>query len=249
VGQITSILAESLGMLDPGTPQKGVDLQIGSKDYDIIRRLARETGYDVMIDHTGPEAGSVLLFFAPWEHQHAEIALTYGRTLMEFSPRESDAGQVQSVRANVWEPSQMKPVALTLSWDPKQRVLALKLERGRSRPADPDSEMVIDEPLTTGTAPRRLVAELVPKLNGRSTGTGSAVGDPRIRPGAVLKIEGVGERFGGLYRVTSATHTIDSGGYRTQFEGRKEIWFTASAAAQGAVRVVLPPALGKKIQA
>ena len=30
--------------------------------------------------------------------------------------------------------------------------------------------------------------------------------------------------FGGKYRITSANHTLDSGGFRTSFEVRKEIW-------------------------
>ena len=51
------------------------------------------------------------------------------------------------------------------------------------------------------------------------------MGDPRIRAGTVLRLEGLGEEFGGLYRVTQATHTLDSGGYRTSFDVRKEIWF------------------------
>jgi len=54
----------------------------------------------------------------------------------------------------------------------------------------------------------------------------------------VLQLEGVGEQFGGLYRVTSATHTIDSSGYRTNFEVRKEIWFSSiDPLAQGAIPV------------
>jgi hypothetical protein len=51
------------------------------------------------------------------------------------------------------------------------------------------------------------------------------VGDPRIRAGTVIRLEGLGEEFGGLYRVTQATHTLDSGGYRTRFDVRKDIWF------------------------
>ena len=40
-----------------------------------------------------------------------------------------------------------------------------------------------------------------------------------MRAGNVLRIEGVGEEFGGLYRVTAVTHTLDRGGYRTQLRG------------------------------
>jgi len=75
-------------------------------------------------------------------------------------------------------------------------------------------------------------------LNRRLTATGSTVGDPRIQAGTVLQIEGVGRQFGGLYRVIQATHTVDSGGYRTSFEARKEIWFgSIPLSAQGATPV------------
>ena len=61
------------------------------------------------------------------------------------------------------------------------------------------------------------------KVNTRLTGSGTAVGDPRIRAGAVIKLDGLGPDFSGNYRVTSATHSIDGNGYRTAFKVRKEI--------------------------
>ena len=48
---------------------------------------------------------------------------------------------------------------------------------------------------------------------------------PAIKAGRVIQLDGLGDQFGGLYRITSATHTIDGGGYRTSFEVRKEVWF------------------------
>jgi hypothetical protein len=86
--------------------------------------------------------------------------------------------------------------------------------------------------------PGKLVSELIPKLNKRLTATGATLGDPTIQAGKVLRIKGVGEQFGGLWRVTEATHTLDHSGYRTNFELRKEIWFgSIPPAAQGAIPV------------
>jgi hypothetical protein len=105
------------------------------------------------------------------------------------------------------------------------------------------STHLIEDPVTPVSAPRKIISEFIPKLNKRLTGSGSTVGDPRIRAGSVLRLEGLGVEFGGLYRVTSATHTIDSGGYRTSFEVRKEIWFgSIPLPEQGAapVRVSAP---------
>ena len=99
---------------------------------------------------------------------------------------------------------------------------------------------MLGESLELSTAPRKILGTLLPKLNSRITGKGSTVGNPDIRPGAVLRIEGIGRQFGGLYRVTSANHTIDSGGYRTNFEVRKEIWFgSIPEPEQGAVPISL----------
>ena len=101
-----------------------------------------------------------------------------------------------------------------------------------------DGLVRIDEPVTPSSAPRRILAELIPRLNERLTGAGSTVGDPRIRPGTVLKLEGLGVQFSGLYRVTSVTHSLDGGGYRTSFQVRKDVWFgSIPLPAQGAVPV------------
>jgi hypothetical protein len=67
------------------------------------------------------------------------------------------------------------------------------------------------------------------------------VGNPLIKAGSVLQLEGLGTQFGGLYRVTKATHTIDQNGYGTEFETMKEIWFgSIPLPQQGAVPIRTP---------
>jgi hypothetical protein len=75
------------------------------------------------------------------------------------------------------------------------------------------------------TALREILTELLPRLNNRLTGTGTTIGNPAIKAGKVINLAGLGSQFGGLYRITSATHTFDSGGYKTSFKVRKEVWF------------------------
>ena len=75
------------------------------------------------------------------------------------------------------------------------------------------------------TAPRAILTELLPRLNNRVTGSGSCIGDPRGKASRVIRLDGLGEEFSGLYRITSATHRFDSGGYSTSFQVRKEVWF------------------------
>ncbi len=65
--------------------------------------------------------------------------------------------------------------------------------------------------------------ELRTKLNGRLTGSLTAVGDPRIRAGAVVRLEGLGTDFSMDYRVASATQTFDGSGWVTSAQVFKEI--------------------------
>jgi uncharacterized protein len=54
------------------------------------------------------------------------------------------------------------------------------------------------------------------------TASGSTVGLPDLRAGCKVQIEGLGARYSGKYYITSTTHTIGEGGYRTQFEARRD---------------------------
>jgi hypothetical protein len=49
----------------------------------------------------------------------------------------------------------------------------------------------------------------------------------------VVQLDGVGKLFGGPYRVTAVNHTLDTGGFRTSIEVRKEIWFDGALLMRG----------------
>jgi hypothetical protein len=184
-------------------------------------------------------------------HLAPDLTLKYGRSLIDFTPRLSAVGQIAAISARFWKPEIKMEFTVTVSWDWDRNSLNVSIAPGFGAPGvvepkrDESPEkgtlMLVEEPVNQFTAPRVILSKLLSRLNQRLTGSGSTVGDPRIQAGVVLRLEGLGEQFGGLYRVTSATHTIDSGGYRTSFEVRKEIWFgSIPLSEQGAVRVSLP---------
>lgn len=239
-GLIATATAAAVGA-DPDTSQRGVQKQIGQTDFDILGQLAKKNGWEVRVDYAGPDGGRLLHFFSPLDELTPELTLRYGESLIDFTPRESNVGQVTSVTTNVWVPGLKKRFGVTLRTDPGQPGLTLAIRPDPPPPDDPDTTVVLDEPLTPASAPSRLLSTLMPRLNEKLTGSGSTVGNPRIRAGVVMRLEGLGVRFGGLYRVTSTTHTIDASGYRTRFDVRKEIWFDlVPDDAQGKVQVRLP---------
>jgi phage protein D len=230
---------------DPDSGQKAIQRQTNESDHDFLRRIARENGMELLIDHTDPAGGKVLRLFSPLDHLEPDLELEYGLSLIEFTPRETSVGQVEAVRANVWLPAIQTRVGVSLGVGGDPPGLTLAVTPGAPAKADdPNTVVLLNEPLSPATAPRRLLGELLPRLNEQRTGSGSTVGNPLIRAGTVLRLAGLGVRFGGLYRVKSATHTIDSGGYRTRFEVRKEIWLDMTPKdVQKAVRVRRPAAI------
>jgi hypothetical protein len=244
-------VAANLG--DPDARQKIIRKQVGETNYDFLHRIAKENGWDMLIDHSGPLGGTTLRFSSPLSHLTPDVTWKYGRSLLDFSPRLSMVGQIVSISARIWKPEIKMEFNVKVSWDWDRNSLSVSISPGiglSTAPAGSQSSnepevLLLEEPVNQFTGPRVIVRKLTDRLNRRLTASGSLVGDARIKPTMVARIEGVGERFGGLYRLTSVTHTVDSGGFRTSFEARKEIWFgSIPLIEQGAVRV---QALGQTV--
>jgi hypothetical protein len=218
--------------------QKNVRKQEGESDYVFLQRIAKENGWELVVDHTGPLGGLQLRFLSPLDHLAPDVTLKYGRSLIEFTPRLTKVGEIVSVSAFVWIAQLKTNFTVTVGWNWDRMALDLKVSPAFTPMGGAPSHVVLDDPVTLASAPRTVLSELIPRLNRRLTASGSCIGDPRIRAGSVLRIEGVGESLGGLYRVVSATHSLDGSGYRTSFDLRKEIWFgSIPAPQQGAVPV------------
>jgi phage protein D len=230
---------------DPDARQKMIRRQASESDYEFLRRVSAENGWEMVIDHQGPLGGRRLHFLSLIDALEPQVTLRYGLSLVDFTPRVSNVGQVARVAVSFWVADLNMEFTVAAGWDWDQNALTLDITPGMGVPelsagkdANKNPVSVLNEPLSSNTAPRVLVSKLLAKLNNRLTGSGRCVGDPRIQAGTVLRIEGVGKQFGGLYRVTSATHTVDGGGYQTSFELRKEVWFgSIPLFEQGAVSV------------
>ena len=231
---------------DPDARQKMIRRQGGESDYDFLRRLCAENGWEMVMDHQGPLGGRRLHFLSLIDSSLTQpVTLRYGQSLIDFTPRISNVGQVARVAVSFWVSALDLEFTVAAGWDWDRSALTLDIIPGYGAPelavgkdANKNPVTVLNEPLSSETAPRVLVSKLLAKLNNRLTGSGRCVGDPRIQAGLLMRLEGVGKQFGGLYRVTSATHSIDGGGYQTSFELRKEVWFgSIPLLEQGAVTI------------
>jgi phage protein D len=249
VGAALSILlggAEVITAIgDPDDMQKIIRKQVDESDFAFLKRIAVENGWDMFVDHSGALGGYQLKFMSPLSHLSADVVLKYGQSLVEFTPRLTTVGQLASISAYIWVAPIKTTFTVTVGWDWDRMSLSITISPALIPLGKGGSDYLIEEPVTPFSAPRKIIGELIPKLNNRLTGSGSTIGDPRIVPGAVLRLEGLGEEFGGLFRVTSATHSLDSGGYRTSFEVRKEIWFgSIPLSEQGALPIQINAPIG-----
>jgi uncharacterized protein len=240
VGAALSIILGGVDMFvaitDPDSAQKVIRKQANESDYDFLGRIAAENGWDVLVEHDGALGGHLLHFTSSLDHLSSDFTYGYGRSLLDFTPRVSTVGQIFTVGGFVWVSAIKMTFNVNLGFDWDRMSLTLSIYPGIVPLNMSPGDYMIEEPLTPTSIPRKLVSELIPKLNKRLTATGTVIGEPRLRAGMVVRIEGVGEEFGGLYRVTGVTHTVDGGGFRTQFQARKEIWFgSIPLADQGAI--------------
>jgi uncharacterized protein involved in type VI secretion and phage assembly len=78
---------------------------------------------------------------------------------------------------------------------------------------------VADRPVANAQEAQALAESLSARLgNAYVEAEGTCRGDPRLRAGAVVNVDGVGTRFGGRYTLSSTTHVYRGGtGYQTHF--------------------------------
>lgn len=226
-------------VVDPLEAKKAVRFQQGVSDFEFLAEIARENGWEMYIDQTLDPQGYILRFPFLIQDYSPDLTLTYGQSLLDFTPRITKVGQVLGVSVRIWVAAIQTELVVVLSWDYDRAAFDLMVYPGLGSlemlVGDSFAQSVIKiDAIGPATAPRKILGELLPRLNNRQTGSGSAIGDTRIRAGHVIELQGLGAEFGGKYRVTAANHTLDSSGYRTSFEVRKEIWFGSIPTPKGA---------------
>lgn len=224
---------------DPSEAQKLVKKQVTESDYDFLSRVALENGWEMVVDHGGPLGGHQLRFFSSLDRIDEVAAYHYGESLLEFTPRVTSVGQLVSVSAHVFVSEIKMMFLVTVGWDWDRSSLALAIVPSIV-PIQPTAPKTFDffGPMSPYTSARKIVANLLPRLNNRLQGSGSVPGTPHLCAGQVIRIGGVGREFGGLYRLKSVESSIDGSGYTTRFDVRKEVWFgSIPLPEQGAVPV------------
>jgi hypothetical protein len=199
--------------------------QKGQTDLELMKEIAAAYDADFWVE------GSVFYFSRFFKDYTPAATLTWGETLLDFSPRLTTIGQIVGVAAKFTLREIPLDFVVTVSWDFDREALVLLVVPGVAAVATktltgPLLTLIthpIGSPADITNSALIVAHKLRQNINNRLTGSGTAIGDPRIRAGAILRLQGLGPDFSGNYRVATAEHTFNSGGYRTKFTVRKEI--------------------------
>lgn len=234
VGAALSVLvavASAAAASDPQTAQKGVKPHEGKSDFDILSTIAKENGWDVFIDHTQSPKGRVLKFQFLVQDYTPSLSLAWGESLIEFTPRLTTVGDTPAVKTSSWVETLQTELTLVASWDFDRACFNLAIfpkalaEAAEAVTSAAGGKAVDVKSSSYAVAARNILAEYLPRLNNRLTGSGSCIGNPAIKASSVIRLDNLGSEFSGSWRVTQATHSFDASGYRTSFQARKEVWF------------------------
>ena len=183
-------------------------------DWELLETLAERNGFEVFV------RSKTLHFQAP-STTTKPVTLTWRSDLRSFSPRVTASEVPSQVRFRVYDDSQAQPVVSIKSlgdlmgafaWGPGrfQKEVAAQLS-GRAE------GWVRDHRAATVTKADSLAMSLLGGAGrGLVSGSGTCRGNSGLEAGGAVQIEGVGQRFGGIYRLRQVTH-LYSKGYETQF--------------------------------
>jgi len=194
-------------------------LQHNQTDMEFLNDRARRIGYEVTVEDKK-------LYFRPHQNDMQEVLTLDPETdLIEFYPRLTAMAQVGQTEVQGWDPTTKE----TITAQATAKDVTSKMGGSVSGPAAADSEFDsaslprVDWPVFTKAEADQIARGQLNRMAlAYIGGEGVCIGCSDLRAGKVIKIDGLGKRFSGLYYVTSARHAYTPArGYRTAFSVKR----------------------------
>ncbi|MBA4142868.1 MAG: phage late control D family protein [Nitrosospira sp.] len=194
-------------------------LQHNQTDYDFLIGRARLIGYELVINDR------TLLFRPRKIQEEATLTLRRDIELLEFRPRMTTMSQIEEFTVRGWNPKEKKEIVARSSAGEEPR----KMGGTVSGPANVRERFSgtggtrVTMPVQSQDEADQLAKQALSEVAlDYIRAEGLCIGDPRLRAGTVVNVEGIGVRFSGPYYVCSADHRFSmSKGYRTAIFARR----------------------------
>lgn len=191
-------------------------LQDDVSDYEFLLHLARRNGFVVVAD------GRSLKVKAPDALGFPEVILKWGRDLLEFQPTVSIGGQVNSVTVQGWDYKQKQAItgqATSPELVPVEIGLGKRGSALAQEAASAQAKLHVVATSPTVADANKLAQATLNRMGAADiVGEGRCFGNPKVKAGGKLKLQGLGTRFSGVYLVTRVRHYFSpQDAFRTEF--------------------------------
>lgn len=194
-------------------------LQHNQTDLEFLLARARRIDYEVVVDGHS-------LIYRPRKVKDSEtLTLRREIELLEFRPRMTTMGQVQSLVVRGWDPKSKQEIVSRSAVGDEPTLM-----KGESsgpatvqRVFGSTGSAIVRAPVQSQDEADQIAKQRFAEMAlGYIRADGVCIGEPHLRAGIVVKIEGLGKRFSGLYYVTATEQSFSIGkGYRTRFAARR----------------------------
>jgi phage protein D len=186
--------------------------QSNETDWDFAWRLALMHDYEVVV------TDETLSFRKAGGNGGGALTLRWGETLHTYRPRVSGIQQVDTVEVRGWDPK-TKHVITGSASSPQT---SSKAGVSRSQVAgglNGGTTAVKDRAMTSMDEANEIAkATLQRTADAHYEADGVATGNPQLKAGTRVKIDGVGNKFGGEFTISTSTHSYRGhSGYQTAF--------------------------------
>ncbi len=205
--------------------------QAGQTDWEVLSRLARDNNLEVTVrDGSFSLAPPAPATGAPAPGGSATpadpLVLRLGQDLLRFRSVVTAAHQVSSVEVRGWDVATKQALTATEPATTERVTLPTVTPQDLAMAFGSPVHVATDVPYRTqaevDTAAKALADEVASAF---AEFEGVARGNPRLRAGAAVSIDGLGVPFDGKYTVTTSRHRFDpTTGYTTSFSvtGRQD---------------------------
>ena len=217
--QIVKTMAGECGLsadVETTRPSHEHVIQSNQTDMEFIQDRAWRNGYFAYVYR------NKLIFRSKPVTNGTGPTLKWGENLREFQARLTTAEQVEKAVVHSWDTSRKEAISAEVAYPSIKPGISGEGHGGRAAKkafGGGGAEIVIDHPVDTMDEAKAIAQSVInERCNSFLQAEGICDGNPAVRAGATVKIDGVGERFSGKHLLTRTVHRYDIDGYTTRFE-------------------------------
>jgi phage protein D len=190
--------------------------QENQTNMEFLRERATRIGFELFI------SDDKLNFCKP--KTQLALSLKWLIDIGKFSTRVTSAEQVSSVEVRAWDYTQKQLISGTAKKEKQVTETGNQLGSSTSNAFSnlkSPKMIVVDKPVASKKQAETMAQALCDELGGEFVyADAKAAGNPEIRPGRVINLEGMGDRYSGKYYVTETRHFFTQRVYETDFSVR-----------------------------